>query len=530
MSQTWDTECDVVVVGFGGAGACAAIEAADAGASVVALDRFGGGGATALSGGVVYAGGGTDYQRQAGFDDSVENMVAYLRQEVGDAVGEAALLDFCSKSVAMIDWLEQQGVPFEASLCPFKTSYPTDDYYLYFSGNEQAAPFAQQATPAPRGHRTKGKGTSGKVLFAHLREAALKRTVDLRTGARVTKLVVEGDVIVGVEYTALDPEQRVASKLFDVLTKVSGKVSLYAPPIGAAANKGLQRLERSATTTVRVRARNGVILSAGGFIFNPEMVEQHAPAYSAGLPLGTIGDDGSGITLGQSVGGSTKHLETVSAWRFYCPPQSMLSGILLDRQGDRVCNEDLYGAAVGRHMVEGHGGHAWLIIDQPLFDLVKSEIPKQTALFQKVQLKFLLSRGYTKADTIDALAAAVGIDTDAAIASLARYNDDVEAGADQQWGKATKYLKPISVGPFYAFDCALDSSRYFPCPVMTLGGLTVDETSGLVTRPDGSTIAGLYAAGRNAVGVASHNYLSGLSIADCIYSGRRAGAHAAGQR
>jgi 3-oxo-5alpha-steroid 4-dehydrogenase len=62
----WDIEADAIVVGFGAAGACAALEAAAAGGSVLVLDRFGGGGATALSGGVVYASGGTPQQRAAG--------------------------------------------------------------------------------------------------------------------------------------------------------------------------------------------------------------------------------------------------------------------------------------------------------------------------------------------------------------------------------------------------------------------------------------------------------------------------------
>lgn len=65
---------DVVIVGFGAAGACAAIEAADAGARVLILDRFSGGGASAVSGGVVYAGGGTAQQLDAGVDDSVDAM------------------------------------------------------------------------------------------------------------------------------------------------------------------------------------------------------------------------------------------------------------------------------------------------------------------------------------------------------------------------------------------------------------------------------------------------------------------------
>ena len=84
--QGRDAVADVVVVGFGGAGACAAIEAADAGADVLAVDRFVGGGATAMSGGVVYAGGGTDEQRAAGVADDPDEMFRYLRLETGGAV------------------------------------------------------------------------------------------------------------------------------------------------------------------------------------------------------------------------------------------------------------------------------------------------------------------------------------------------------------------------------------------------------------------------------------------------------------
>jgi 3-oxo-5alpha-steroid 4-dehydrogenase len=63
--------------------------------------------------------------------------------------------------------------------------------------------------------------------------------------------------------------------------------------------------------------------------------------------------------------------------------------------------------------------------------------------------------------------------------------------------------------------------------MLTLGGLTVAEDSGQVLRDDGSPIAGLYAAGRTAVGLCSNSYVSGLSLADCVFSGRRAGQHAA---
>ncbi|GAG19722.1 unnamed protein product, partial [marine sediment metagenome] len=166
-----DDDFDVIVVGFGAAGASAALEAAESGARVAILDRFHGGGATAASGAVIYAGGGTPYQGAAGYDDTPEAMHRYLKLEVGDVVSDTTLRRFCEQSTENIAWLEESGVPFEASLCPFKTSYPTDDYYLYFSGNELVHPYKEQAKPAPRGHRAKGRGISGLTLFRGLREA-----------------------------------------------------------------------------------------------------------------------------------------------------------------------------------------------------------------------------------------------------------------------------------------------------------------------------------------------------------------------
>ena len=86
-------------------------------------------------------------------------MFGYLRTEVGDVVPAGTLREFCDGSVAMLAWLESHGVPFEGSLCPDKTSYPTNRHYLYYSGSEVSA--RDVAPPAPRGHRTRGRGTSG---------------------------------------------------------------------------------------------------------------------------------------------------------------------------------------------------------------------------------------------------------------------------------------------------------------------------------------------------------------------------------
>ena len=106
------------------------------GAEVLLLDRFRGGGATSISGGVFYAGGGTHIQKEAGVEDTAENMYRYLAMEVQDAVSEETLRHFCETSAASVKWLTDRGVPFLANLCPVKTSYPIREYYLYYSGNE----------------------------------------------------------------------------------------------------------------------------------------------------------------------------------------------------------------------------------------------------------------------------------------------------------------------------------------------------------------------------------------------------------
>ncbi|WP_153020778.1 FAD-dependent oxidoreductase, partial [Pseudomonas sp. BMS12] len=225
----WHERCELLVVGFGAAGASAAIEAAERGLKVLALDRFAGGGASALSGGVVYAGGGTPYQQQAGYQDSPEAMHAYLRQEVGDAVSEATLLDFCQRSREQLAWLERQGVAFEASVPPHKTSYPSDQYYLYYSGNEAVPDYARVAKPAPRGHRAKGQGMSGAALYAALHASALAAGVRLHGQCEVRRLVLDArERVIGVEAWQL-PADTAPARRHARLSRWAQALHMYSP-------------------------------------------------------------------------------------------------------------------------------------------------------------------------------------------------------------------------------------------------------------------------------------------------------------
>ena len=102
----FDRACDVAVVGFGIAGACAAIEAAEAGAETLVLERAaGGGGTSASSGGLVYLGGGTPVQRAAGFEDSAEEMFKYLMAACGPDPDASLVAPYCEESVAHFHWL-----------------------------------------------------------------------------------------------------------------------------------------------------------------------------------------------------------------------------------------------------------------------------------------------------------------------------------------------------------------------------------------------------------------------------------------
>src|ERR1700754_2373946 len=87
--ESWDFEADVVIAGYGIAGVAAAVEAATVGADVLVLECTGGwGGAAAMAGGFIYLGGGTPLQKACGFDDSVENMTAFLHVTMGTSAGE----------------------------------------------------------------------------------------------------------------------------------------------------------------------------------------------------------------------------------------------------------------------------------------------------------------------------------------------------------------------------------------------------------------------------------------------------------
>ena len=526
-----DDSFDVVVVGFGGAGAAAAIEAADNGARVLALDLSIGGGATRLSGGIVYAGGGTSVQKGAGVEDTVENMFNYIKQEAQGVVSDDTLRDFCEQSPGMIEWLKENGVGFDSSLCPYKASYPTDKHYLYFSGNEKAYPYNEHAFPAPRGHRAKASGLkSGKVLYNSLKDSALKKGVTVLPVARVSDLVIENGKVVGVKFSALNSEKLM--KLHWVVTKLTAKLGNFFPDqIGRPADKLTDAIWKAGKEDYTVHC-DAVILSAGGFAYNTPWMEKYTGPYAKITPLGTGGDSGKGIMLGQSAGGAIAQMDKATSWRFISPPEAFIEGVSVGTNGHRVTNEDLYGATHSNVMVREYGANCRLILDHNQWIKAMKQVPSQSQIFHWAMALYLFSIGHKKANTIEELAKKTGVDPAGLRKTIDEYNEGIAAGTGDPYHKAANLTSPVLKAPFYAIDISnipnnILNGMMYPAPGLTLGGLQVNEKTGNVVNEKGEDIPGLYAAGRNAVGVCSNSYVSGLSIADCFFSGRRAGRNAA---
>lgn len=523
----WSDQADVLVVGWGAAGACAAIEARDAGASVLVIDRFGGGGASRLSGGVVYAGGGTRYQKEAGYADTPQAMFDYLRHETQGVVSDATLMRFCEQSVSHLEWLERQGARFDARMPHTKTSYPPEGTFLYYSGNEVVPACRGDSVPAPRGHRTLARGQSGATLYAALQAATLRAGARALTQAGVRRLVREqgSGRVIGVEAWRLPPDHPLTRRHAE-LDRLVARWRTFRPAKAAAWRREAAAIEQQIAQRCFLQAGRAVVLSTGGFVYNPQLMARHAPHAGRGWPIGGAGCDGSGLRLGQSVGGQAQALDNVSAWRFITPPSVWPRGIVVNARGERFCNEQVYGATLGHEMVVHQGGRAWLVLDARLRrQAIRECLFGGLWAFQWMPAlaSMLTAR---KATTPRELAHAIGADPQHLQHSIEAYNAAAHGHREDPFGKSADMRQPLEQGPFYALDISI-GSRLFPLATLTLGGLRVNEDDGHVLDAQGGDIPGLFAAGRTAIGIPSCRYVSGLSLADCVFSGRRAGRAAA---
>lgn len=467
--RSWDISTDVLIAGSGAAGVSAAIEARKEGADVLVIEslpRFGG--SSAMSAGVVYAGGGTALQRALGVEDTVEDMFRFVAGAGGKYPPLEKIRLYCEQSAAHFDWLVEQGVRYSEQFSS-GMSVPTGGESLYFSGCEMAWPARDLATPAPRGHVPVASGmTGGRALMEAL--LARAKALGVRLQARVSglQLIVAGD----------------------------GRV------VGMEVSQAGQRRT--------IRARRGIVLASGGFIHNRDMVRNYAPElYDCSVPWGNVDDRGTGINMGIAAGAAALRMHQGFAMVPLYPPESVLSGIVVNASGQRFVPEDTYYGVLGDAIAYHQQGRAWLVTDQ------RGRIPAQVDNFPQL----------AESNSIGDLATQLGFPKGALQNTIAYYNRHAQNGEDPLFHKRPSLLRPLQGPPYRAWDLSVD--RAF-APAHTFGGLHTG-LDGEVINSFGETIPGLYAAGRTSSGLPGAPYIaSGLSVGDASFFGRRAGRAVAG--
>ncbi|RSL74541.1 hypothetical protein CEP53_000103 [Fusarium sp. AF-6] len=220
----------------------------------------------------------------------------------------------------------------------------------------------------------------------------------------------------------------------------------------------------------------------------------------------------------------------MSAWRFLYPPTALLEGVVVSQEGQRIGAEDVYGALLTEKMILNHQSRGFLILDSAQWAKARKQVWEQTASLVRLQRLHWLYWGYKRANSVQHLARKFNISEDGLAKTVETYNRAIESSERDPMYKMPDARSPVLKPPFYGIDISATSNMGVQMVIgLTLGGLRVDGETGLVLDDKGGKIAGLYAAGRTAVGVCSDGYTSGLSLADGVFSGRRAALHATGK-
>ncbi len=472
---------DVVIVGYGGAGASAALEARRAGADVLVLERAGGGGgSTQMSSCEMYLGGsgGTALQKALDMEDSTDNMIAYLTEALGPHGDPEKIRLYAEGAADHFDWVESLGVPYKRAVVMERTVVPLTDESLLFTGNERAHPFNKIAEPVPRGHVPSGEGDEGGRIFMQ---------------ALMSKVEEEGSTV--------RPDARVVGIIQDDTGRVRGI---------AAKIDGEERY---------IKASRGVILSAGGFVMNRDMIKKHAAhVLPFGEPYGNQWDMGDGIQMGLAAGGNAINMnECFLSFAMY-PPAKLTYGILLNKSGQRFINEDTYLARLGHYAGIQDANEVYLLVQNEDFEL--SHYMQNTPV---------VGTG----DTIAEAEAEAGLPEGSLQATIHYYNRHAATLSDPLFHKHKDWLKPIDKPPYAIISYHPRQVKYALGEdtgylMFTLGGLETRPT-GEVINCSGDIIPGLYAAGRTTAGLprTAKGYASGMSVGDATFYGRRAGISAA---
>jgi 3-oxosteroid 1-dehydrogenase len=547
-----EAQFDVVIVGSGGAGMTAALAAAHHGLSAVVLEKtdwFGG--STARSGGGIWA-PGNEVLRRAGVRDTPEQARAYLAHVAGGSVSaerQKALLEHGPAMLALV----RASTPVDFAWVP--------DYSDYYPEAPGGLAQGRSLEPVPLDGRPLGPE------LAHLNPAYLPSPngvtitqADYRwlslgprhprailTTVKVLRRLARTRVL---RHRMLSMGQALAAGLRAGLMAKDVPVWLNTPMTGLHIEDGRVtgvQVTRDGQPAL-IRARRGVVLAAGGFERNEQMRQRYQrPPIGTEWTTGSAGNTGDAIIAGQAAGAALDLMD--DAWwgpsipapgrpYFVLAERSLPGSILVNGAGQRFVNESAPYVDTVHAMYEAHSDGsphipAWLIIDQRY---------RSTYVFagrgprQPLPRRWYAAGAVHRAPTIADLAERIGVDPAGLGKTIVRFNEFAQTGQDEDFGRgASAYdryysdprqrpnpcLAPLRQAPFYAV-------KIVPGDLGTKGGLRTDERA-RVLRDDGTTIAGLYAAGNTSAAVMGHSYAgAGATIGPAMTFGYIAALDLAG--
>ncbi len=560
----FDQEVDLLVVGSGAGALTSAVVASIEGCKQVLVveksDRYGG--TSAMSGGGIWI-PNSHYARQEGVKDSPEEALQYLKAVIGDEVSEERLTTYVEKAAEMLEYLARNSrVAFE--------SVPYSDYYPEMPGGKeghrthQPLPisakhlkehFLQLREPPPqvlvagkltmtmkegRAFLTQAKGWMFTAVMM-----ALRYYLDIpgRLKGKRSRRLTMGNALVGqLRWSMLDRgiDLWLQSPL-ESLIEENGVV------LGAVINRNGKSL--------RVRARKGVVIGAGGFEHNLEMRKKYLPQPTNPDWSGSqLNNTGAGIQAAMAIGAKTDMMQhawwapsvKIPKWdRPYVifAERSLPGLVIVNKAGKRFQNE------AAPYLESGLAFYTANKPDEPTFP----SFVVFDATFRKKFPFGPIAPGYSmpdnrigkriwdvlvKADSIEALAEKIGVDAKGLKETVRKNNEYAKTGTDPEFHRGESFydryygdartspnpcIAPISEAPYYALPI-------HPGDIGTKGGVLTD-VNGRAVDEQGEVIAGLYVIGNSAASVMGSKYPgAGATLGPAMTFGYLAAKHAAKQQ